>query len=202
MGSRGAGAGGAGGAERADWAEVRGDAERAEREEPHSLPLAGRAVVVTVSDRSAAGVRPDRSGPLLAGLLRELGLGVGEPVLVPDEYDAIVAALRSAVANRADLVVTTGGTGLAARDVTPEATRAVVEREVPGIAEALRSTGRGVVPTADLSRATAGVAGATLIVNLPGSSGAVTDGVAVLARLLSHALDQLHGGDHNHESRR
>ena len=125
-----------------------GRAER-EREEPHSLrgsQPAGRVWPPPVSDRSAAGARPDRSGPLLAGLLRELGLDVGEPMLVPDEHDAIVAVLQAAVVNGADLVVTTGGTGLAARDVTPEATRAVVAREVPGIGEALRSAGRGTVP--------------------------------------------------------
>jgi molybdenum cofactor biosynthesis protein B len=159
-----------------------------------------RAGVVTVSDRSSRGERPDTSGPLLALLLRELGLSVGEPVVVPDEVDAVQEAVRAAACSY-DLVVTTGGTGLSPRDVTPEATRPLLDREVPGIAEALRQRGAAAVPTALLSRGVAGTIGATLVVNLPGSTGGVRDGVAVLAPVLEHALAQLcGGGDHGVEA--
>lgn len=155
-----------------------------------------RAAVITVSDRSARGERPDASGPLLAGLLRELGLEVGEPVVVPDEVDAVQEALRAA-ASAYDLVVTTGGTGLSPRDVTPEATAPLLDRQVPGIAEALRSRSADRVPTSVLSRGLVGTIGAALVVNLPGSTGGVRDGVAVLAPVLEHALAQLRGGgDH------
>jgi molybdenum cofactor biosynthesis protein B len=154
----------------------------------------GRALVVTVSDRSSRGERPDTGGPLLAGLLRELGLDVGEVVLVPDEVEAVQAALRSG-AQAHDLVVTTGGTGLSPRDVTPEATAPLLDRRVPGLEEALRARGAPVVPTAVLSRGLVGTVGRTLVVNLPGSTGGVRDGVAVLAPVLEHALAQLRGGD-------
>lgn len=154
-----------------------------------------RAAVVTVSDRSSRGERPDASGPLLAGLLRELGLEVAEPVVVPDEVPAVQEALRAAVASY-DLVVTTGGTGLTPRDVTPEATRPLLDREVPGIAEALRQRSADRVPTSVLSRGLAGTVGRVLVINLPGSTGGVRDGVAVLAPVLDHALAQLRGGDH------
>ena len=154
-----------------------------------------RAAVLTVSDRSARGERPDASGPLLAGLLRELGLDVADPVVVPDEVEAVQEALRAA-ASSYDLVVTTGGTGLTPRDVTPEATAPLLDRQVPGIAEALRSRNAAAVPTAVLSRGLAGTIGTTLVVNLPGSTGGVRDGIAVLAGVLDHALAQLRGGDH------
>lgn len=159
--------------------------------------MTGRAQVITVSDRCSRGERPDTGGPLLAELLRGLGLEVSEVVLVPDEVDAVQAALRSAAAQAYDLVVTTGGTGLSPRDVTPEATGPLLERSVPGIAEALRARGAQAVPTAALSRGLAGTIGRTLVVNLPGSTGGVRDGVAVLAPLVEHALAQLRGsGDH------
>lgn len=159
--------------------------------------MSWRALVITVSDRSSRGERPDTSGPLLASLLRELGLEVGDPVVVPDEVPAIQTLLREG-ALAYDLVVTTGGTGLTPRDVTPEATRPLLDSEVPGIAEALRHRNAERVPTAVLSRGLAGTMGRVLVVNLPGSAGGVRDGVAVLAPVLDHALSQLRGGgDHD-----
>ena len=155
-----------------------------------------RAMAVTVSNRASAGVYPDRSGPVLVGLLEELGCQVDGPVVVPDG-EPVAGVLRDAVSGGYDVVVTTGGTGLTPTDQTPEMTRRVIEREVPGIAEAIRLEGRDKVPAAILSRGVAGVAGGTLIVNLPGSTGGVRDGMAVLGRVLAHAVDQIKGGDHH-----
>ena len=154
------------------------------------------ALVITASNRAAAGVYPDRSGPVLAGLLGSAGCTVDGPLVVPDG-EPVEAALRSALADGYDVVVTTGGTGLTPGDLTPEMTRRVIEREVPGIAEALRAAGAAAgVPSAILSRGVAGVAGRTLIVNLPGSTGGVRDGMAVLGPVLGHAISQINGGDH------
>jgi molybdenum cofactor synthesis domain-containing protein len=160
------------------------------------LPTDARARVVTVSDRSHGGLRHDESGPLLAGLLRDLGFDAAEVVVVPDEIDEIEAALRAAISDGVDLIATTGGTGFAPRDVTPEATRRVLDREAPGLAEALRMFNRNKVPTTILSRAVAGVAASTIVVNLPGSPSGVRDGVSVLEPVIGHAITQLRGGDH------
>ncbi len=155
-----------------------------------------RALVVTVSNRAAAGIYEDRSGPLLASLLAEAGCDVVDgPRVVPDG-DPVEAALREGVTEGYDVIVTTGGTGVTPGDLTPEMTRRVIGREIPGIAEAVRLVNRDRVPTSILSRGLAGQAGHTLIVNLPGSSGGVRDGMAVLAPILRHVVDQIHGGDH------
>jgi len=155
-----------------------------------------RALAITISTRAAAGVYPDRSGPVLADLLREAGCTVDGPVVVPDGA-AVELALRDAVAAGYDVVVTTGGTGLNPNDVTPEMTSLVLDREIPGIAEAIRAAGVAAgVPAAALSRGIAGQANRTIILNLPGSTGGVRDGMAVLGLLLEHAVDQARGGDH------
>ncbi|HEV2372782.1 MAG TPA: MogA/MoaB family molybdenum cofactor biosynthesis protein [Streptosporangiaceae bacterium] len=155
-----------------------------------------RALAVTVSNRASAGVYEDRSGPLLVSLLTEAGCEVDGPKVVPDG-EPVEAALRDAVAAGYDVVVTTGGTGLTPSDLTPEMTRRVLDREVPGIAEAIRAAGvTAGVPAAMLSRGLAGLAGTVLVVNLPGSSGGVRDAMKVLAPILRHAVEQAQGGDH------
>ncbi|MCW2599579.1 MAG: molybdenum cofactor synthesis domain [Frankiales bacterium] len=159
------------------------------------LPAGARAQVVTISDRSHGGLRHDASGPLLASLLAELGFVVAPVVVVPDEAPEIASAVLQA-ATAADLVVTTGGTGLSPRDVTPEAVAPLLDRPVPGIVEALRQFNREKVPTTILSRAVAGTIGRALVVTLPGSTGGVRDGVAVLAPVVGHAVAQLRGEDH------
>ncbi|MFH8891485.1 molybdenum cofactor biosynthesis protein B [Streptomyces sp. NPDC017949] len=156
---------------------------------------APRALVVTASNRASRGVYADKGGPLLAEALEKLGFEVHGPRVVPDG-DPVEAALREAVAAGYDVVLTTGGTGISPTDRTPDATARVLDYEIPGIPQAIRAEGLAKVPTAALSRGLAGVAGHTLIVNLPGSTGGVKDGLAVLARILPHAVDQIRGGDH------
>ncbi|WP_219419744.1 MogA/MoaB family molybdenum cofactor biosynthesis protein [Pseudonocardia nigra] len=154
-----------------------------------------RARVVTASNRAAAGVYADRGGPLIVAWLRERDFETPDAVVVPDG-EPVGEALRAAVADGVDVVITTGGTGISPTDATPEVTRSVLDYEVPGLADAIRAAGAPTVPTAVLSRGVTGVAGRTLVVNLPGSTGGVRDGLSVLADVLDHAVDQLRGGDH------
>lgn len=153
-----------------------------------------RARVITVSDRSARGEREDRGGPIAVGLLREAGWECADADVVADGADSVEAALRAAV--DVELVVTTGGTGIAPRDRTPEGTARVLEREIPGIAEELRRRGLADTPMSVLSRGLVGVVGATLVVNLPGSTRGVASGLAYVLELAPHIVDQLAGGDH------
>ena len=155
-----------------------------------------RAGVVVASNRAARGVYADTTGPLLVELLQRLGFETPEPVVVEDG-EPVGAAIADHVAAGAAVVLTTGGTGLTPTDRTPEATRPLLDREVPGLAEAIRAAGvaKGV-PTAVLSRGLAGVAGECLVVNLPGSRGGVKDALGVLEPVLLHAVDQIRGGDH------
>ncbi|MEF2525435.1 MogA/MoaB family molybdenum cofactor biosynthesis protein [Streptomyces sp. CS62] len=162
---------------------------------PAASAAAPRGLVVTASNRASAGVYADKGGPLLAEGLQKLGFAVDGPRVVPDG-DPVEQALREGVAAGYDVILTTGGTGISPTDRTPDATARVLDYEVPGIPQAIRAEGLAKVPTAALSRGLAGVAGRTLIVNLPGSTGGVRDGLAVLARILPHAVDQLRGGDH------
>lgn len=162
-----------------------------------SLPPDARAHVVTASNRAFTGVYEDRGGRLLADGAAALGFAVSGPQVLPDDRDRLAAAIRQAADEGVDVVLTTGGTGVSPTDVTPEATRAVIEREAPGLAEAIRAYGAATVPAAVLSRGVAGIVGRTLVVNLPGSTGGVRDGLAVLGPLFPHLVSQLRGGDHS-----
>ena len=155
-----------------------------------------RAAVVVASNRAARGVYEDTTGPLIVEALRADGFETPDPFVVPDGQP-VADAIRAAVDAGARAVLTTGGTGLTPTDLTPEVTRALLDREVPGIAEAVRAYGVGKgVPTAALSRGVAGVVGEALVVNLPGSRGGVKDGLAVVMPLLRHAVEQIVGSDH------
>jgi molybdenum cofactor synthesis domain-containing protein len=155
-----------------------------------------KAAVVTASNRAAAGVYEDTTGPLIVSALQGLGFEVAGPDVVPDGQP-VADAIRAAVDDGARAVITTGGTGLTPTDLTPEVTRPLLDREVPGIAEAIRAHGTAKgVPTAALSRGLAGVCGNALVVNLPGSRGGVKDGLAVVVPLLVHAVEQITGSDH------
>ncbi|MGI8554315.1 MAG: MogA/MoaB family molybdenum cofactor biosynthesis protein [Dehalococcoidia bacterium] len=159
-----------------------------------------RLGILTLSDKGARGEREDRSGAAIRELLTPLGAAVAQYAILPDEREQIAAALRQwADSGELDLILTTGGTGLAPRDVTPEATRDVIERQAPGLEEAMRQEGLRHTPLAALSRAVAGVRGGTLIVNLPGSERAVRESLAALLPILPHAIETLRGrvGDHD-----
>ncbi|MCE7009084.1 molybdenum cofactor biosynthesis protein MoaE [Kibdelosporangium philippinense] len=161
--------------------------------------MTNTARVITASNRAAAGVYEDRTGPIIVDWLRVRGYDVPAPVVVPDG-GPVAAALREAIASGVNVVITTGGTGITPTDRTPEATSSVLDYEIPGLADAIRSAGLPDVPTAALSRGLAGVAGKTLVINLPGSTGGVRDGLGVLESVLDHAVDQVGGGDHERQT--
>ena len=155
-----------------------------------------RAGVITVSDRSSQGIREDRSVPAIAAMLSELGLMVCQSCIVPDEIEPLAAAMaRYADEEKLDLVLTTGGTGVSPRDVTPEATLEIIEKEVPGFAEAMRAHSMAVTPFAMISRAVAGIRGRCLIINLPGSPKAARENLAVILPALQHAVAKIKGDD-------
>lgn len=161
----------------------------------HSITRPTTAHVITVSDRGSRGEREDKSGPRAVERLREHGIEATLS-MVRDGADSVSVAIRAAIDDGADLIITSGGTGVGPRDLTPEGTSPLLTREIPGIAEELRRAGAGKVPTALLSRGIAGIAGTTLVVNLPGSVKAVDEGLDVLLPILPHILDQISGGDH------
>jgi len=159
-----------------------------------------RAAVITVSDKGAAGLREDLSGPLLQEMLRQIGAEIVHYAIIPDEVDQIRGLLtRLADEQGVELIITTGGTGPAPRDVTPEATLQVIEREMPGLAEILRMEGYRKTPLAVISRGVAGIRGQTLIINLPGNPRAVREGMEVLGPILPHTLQMLRGEDLEHQ---
>lgn len=156
-------------------------------------PTLRSARVIVASTRAASGQYPDKTGPIIAEWLGAQGFRVEELAVVPDG-DAVGDAIRAALG--VSLVITTGGTGLSPTDATPEQTTALLDYQIPGLSDAIRRSGLPAVPTSILSRGVCGVAGRTLVVNLPGSTGGVRDGLAVLGGVLDHALDQIAGGDH------
>lgn len=175
---------------------------RRRRESLHDPDYAGimtediLAAVITVSNRCSRGERVDRGGPMVAEMLKEAGYTVAPVNVIPDGTDVVESAIRAALAAGARLILTTGGTGISPQDLTPEGTERVLERQLPGLVERIRREGAEEVPTAVLSRALAGVAGRTLIVNAPGSFGGAVATAKVVIPLAPHVLDQLDGGDH------
>lgn len=157
-----------------------------------------KAYVITVSDRASAKKMSDESGPALARILEQAGFEVAGPEVVPDDEQQISESIVAAATRGADLVITTGGTGISARDVTPQATSTVIDFEVPGIGEAMRRAGAASTPMAALSRAMAGVRGRTLIVNVPGSVKGATESLEAVMPMLGHAIKLLHG-DTSHD---
>jgi molybdenum cofactor synthesis domain-containing protein len=155
-----------------------------------------KAAIITASARASAGVYEDTSGEILKTGLQTLGYEVSDVVIVPDDVKQISEAISVALAAHVDLIVTTGGTGISPTDVTPEATAPHIQKLLPGIPEALRAYSREKVPTADLSRGLAGTSGSSLVINLPGSPGAVKDGLVIIERLAGHIHEQLRGKDH------
>ncbi len=155
--------------------------------------MTGKAHVITVSDGVSAGTREDVSGPALQHILRQAGLQVSDPEVVPDTHERITDAIVAAVVAGADLVVTTGGTGLGPRDVTPQATSMLIDYEVPGLSELMRSAGATKTPMAVLSRGVAGVRGHALILNVPGSMKGATESLEAVMPVLGHAIQLLHG---------
>jgi molybdopterin adenylyltransferase len=152
---------------------------------------ARRAAVITVSDGVSHGTRVDKSGEAVEAILRDAGYDTSRAV-VPDEREDIQRVMREMVAHN-DLVITTGGTGFAVRDVTPEATRGVIERDAPGLAEAMRAAGRALTPFADMSRGVAGIAGRAVVLNLPGSPKGAVESLEAVLPILGHAIDHLAG---------
>jgi molybdenum cofactor synthesis domain-containing protein len=155
-----------------------------------------KAAIITASARASAGIYEDTSGEILKSGLHALGYDVSDVVIVPDDVKQISDAITNALSAQVDLIVTTGGTGISPTDVTPEATTPHIQKLLPGIPEALRAYSREKVPTADLSRGVAGTHGTSLIINLPGSTGAVKDGLVIIERLAGHIHEQLRGKDH------
>lgn len=154
------------------------------------------AAIITASNRASLGIYQDQSGEILAQGLEKLGFTVVSRVIVPDSVTLIGAEISKAIDLKIDLIVTTGGTGISPTDVTPEATAPLLHKILPGISEALRAYSRDKVPTSDLSRGLAGTVGRSLVINLPGSTGGVRDGLVIIDRLAPHAISQLAGEDH------